>query len=130
MLAEHGFPGLALFLLILAALFFNGLHIAKVCKPYPELGWAGDLGRKLSLSITLYAACGALLSLAFHPILYDFFALSIALRHLVHRRIDAIAHQPGYVAAGEAGPTGGAHAQKTTSLSWVERRKLKQLKKA
>lgn len=129
-LAEHGFPGLALFLLILAALFFNGLHIAKVCKPYPELGWAGDLGRKLSLSITLYAACGALLSLAFHPILYDFFALSIALRHLVHRRIDAIAHQPGYVAAGEAEPTGGPQTQKTTSLSWVERRKLKQLKKA
>ncbi len=127
-LAEHGFPGLAIFLVILAAVFLNGRYLARICKPHPELAWAGDLGHKLTISITLYAVCGALLSLAFHPILYDFFAVSIALRHVVHRHIAAKATGPGL--AGKDAPGGGdpsvaAHAPDPRALSWRERRELK-----
>lgn len=125
-LAEHGFPGLAIFLLILAAIFWNGRYLARICKPHPELAWAGDLGHKLTISITLYAVCGALLSLAFHPILYDFFAVSIALRHVVHRHIAAKATGPSL--AGNQTQGGGepvaAHAPAPRSLSWRERREL------
>ena len=68
-------------------LLLNGRHIARVCRPYPDLAWAGDLGSKIVVSIVLYMVGGAFLSLAFHPITYDMAALSLALRHLVHREI-------------------------------------------
>ena len=125
-LAEHGFPGLAIFLVILATVFFNGRRMARICKPHPELAWAGDLGHKLTISITLYAVCGALLSLAFHPILYDFFAVSVALRHVVHRHIAAKALQPA--SADTGGPSGesppAAAIADPRHLSWRERREL------
>ena len=133
-LAEHGFPGLALFLLILGAIFMNGRYLARICKPHPELAWAGDLGHKLTISITLYAACGALLSLAFHPILYDFFAVSVALRHLVHRHIAAkkagMAAGVGHSPDGKNPADGSvqARAPDPRALSWRERRELKLLR--
>ena len=86
-LGEHGFVGFFLFMSIMIGLLLNGRHIARVCRPYPDLAWAGDLGSKIVVSIVLYMVGGAFLSLAFHPITYDMAALSLALRHLVHREI-------------------------------------------
>lgn len=127
-LAEHGFPGLAIFLLILGAVFLNGRYIARKCKPHPELRWAGDLAHKLTISMSIYAVCGALLSLAFHPILYDFFAISVALRHLLNRHLaEKQAHPPPSDGAAESS-AGSAGARLPPAgqgrLSWRERREL------
>jgi hypothetical protein len=68
-------------------LILNGRYISKVCRKYPDLRWAGDLGEKLSMSIVLYMACGAFLSVSTHPILYDIAAISLGLRHFVNREL-------------------------------------------
>jgi len=88
-LGEHGFVGLVLFCTLMFGLVYSGFNIRRRCRPYPDLAWAGDLGVKLSISISLYLTSGAFLSVAFHPIAYDLAVLSIAVIHVVNREIAA-----------------------------------------
>lgn len=85
-LAEQGYVGLTLFVLVLVGSYRNLGRVARGAQGQPEAAWMVDLARTLQLSLVAYAVGGAFLSIAFHPMLYDIAALSVALRgHLLPR---------------------------------------------
>jgi len=74
-LGDHGFIGLALFLMLLAAAWYNTAATLSFAKNKPELDWAVKLARMMQVSIIGFMTGGALLSLAY----YDGFLIIVAL---------------------------------------------------
>ncbi len=74
-LGDHGFMGLALFLMLLAAAWYNTAMTLSFVKGRPELDWAARLARMMQVSIVGFVVGGALLSMAY----YDGFLIIVAL---------------------------------------------------
>ncbi|MEP6831579.1 MAG: putative O-glycosylation ligase, exosortase A system-associated [Rhizomicrobium sp.] len=74
-LGDHGFIGLGLFLMLLAAAWYNTTATLSFVKNKPELNWAAKLARMMQVSIVGYMIGGALLSMAY----YDGFMVILAL---------------------------------------------------
>lgn len=83
-LGDHGYVGLALFILLMLATWRTGTRIKKYCKTKPELKWATDLAMMCQVSIVGYAFAGAFLSMPY----YDFYYYVIALLVLLEKLID------------------------------------------
>jgi probable O-glycosylation ligase (exosortase A-associated) len=82
-LGEHGFVGLALFVLIGAATILTGNRIRANTKGRPELAWAHRLAAMLQISIAGYAVSGAFLTLGFFDLSFLLVALMVGLRMTV-----------------------------------------------
>lgn len=77
-LGEHGYVGLALFLLLGVATFRTGSRIIRETRGDPERAWVGRLAAMLQVSLVGYAVGGAFLSLAFFDLYYYLVALMAA----------------------------------------------------
>lgn len=88
-LGEHGFVGLALFLLLGWFAWRSCSVAAKQARPHPERQWIADLAAMLQVSLVGYAACGAFLGLAY----FDFYYHLIALVVLVKIQSQMLAQQ-------------------------------------
>jgi probable O-glycosylation ligase (exosortase A-associated) len=82
-LGEHGFIGLALFLLLLVLGWRTGTRILKFCKNNADLKWATDLAAMTQVSIIGYAVGGAFLSMAYYDLYYDLLALLVLLEKTI-----------------------------------------------
>ena len=94
-LGEHGYVGLALFLLLLFATWRAASGIIKSCREQPDLKWASDLAAMCQVSMVGFMVGGAFLSLAY----YDYFyyviaALMITQKVLTAQRTPAVQKQP------------------------------------
>lgn len=92
-LGEHGFVGLALFLLVwLLALRLSG-RIAAAARVQPELAWARDLALMCQVALVGYAVGGAFLSLAYFDLPYNLVVVLVTTHALVpqprRRRLSA-----------------------------------------
>ena len=74
-LGDQGYPGLALYLLMLLLALRNASIVMRRTRDRPELAWAGDLARMLWVSIISFCVGGAALSIAY----YDGFLILLAL---------------------------------------------------
>lgn len=74
-LGDTGFVGLALYLAIFAAAWFNTALILSAVRGRPDLAWAGELGRMLQVSLIALIVGGAALSMAY----YDGFVVVLML---------------------------------------------------
>lgn len=74
-LGDHGFLGLLLFLMLIAAAWYNMAATLSYAKTRPELDWAVKLARMMQVSTVGFLAGGALLSMAY----YDGFLIIVAL---------------------------------------------------
>jgi len=74
-LGDLGFPGLVLFLAILAAAFWKCRNIARLTRNQPALAWAADLAHMLQISLAVYVATGSALSLGYFEMYYIILAL-------------------------------------------------------
>jgi probable O-glycosylation ligase (exosortase A-associated) len=74
-LGEHGFIGLAIYILILLYAIYNTFVIMWQCRGKPELLWAYDLANMTQVCLVGFYVGGAALSLAY----YDAFLLMVAL---------------------------------------------------
>ena len=81
-LGDHGFIGLALFLLLMFLAWRSGTRIKKYCKDKFELKWAADLATMIQVSIVGYAVGGAFLSLPYYDLYYYLIALLVLLEKL------------------------------------------------
>lgn len=90
-MAEHGFPGLAVFVALIVGTYLNCGRIRKLAAKDAELAWAADLGSMLQIGLVAYVAGGQFMSIGTFSILYDLIALSVGLRTLVEARIKATA---------------------------------------
>ncbi|WP_340679165.1 putative O-glycosylation ligase, exosortase A system-associated [Paraglaciecola sp.] len=78
-LGGHGYGGLLIFLLII----FNTLLLnRKTTIRYGKLHWQGSLASSVNIALLIYCAGGLFVGIAFFPLIYYFYGLSIALYNL------------------------------------------------
>ncbi|MFK3739420.1 putative O-glycosylation ligase, exosortase A system-associated [Massilia sp. TN1-12] len=82
-LGDHGFVGLAMFLLIMFFSWRTGTRVIRFCAGNPELKWASDLARMAQVSIIGYAVSGAFLSLAYFDLYYDIIIILVLLEKVL-----------------------------------------------
>lgn len=92
-LGEHGFIGLALFLLIFCFAWLNANWVMRNTKGYAEFLWAYDLASMCQVSLIGYAVGGAFLSLTYFDLPYYIVVILVALRRLVKEQL----HSPAAV---------------------------------
>jgi putative inorganic carbon (HCO3(-)) transporter len=81
-LGEHGFVGLALFLLLLVFAWRTGTRVVKLCSNDPDRAWAADLARMAQVSLVGYAISGAFLSLAYFDLYYDIIIILVVMEKI------------------------------------------------
>jgi len=86
-LATHGFPGLAMFLLICAAAFRHGSWVIRRTKARPDLFWARDIAAMTQCSLLGFTVGGAFLNLAFFDLFWHLIAILILVQVMVKREI-------------------------------------------
>jgi len=87
-LGEHGFVGLAFFLILGYLTFRTGSYIIKRCKGIEELQWAQDIAAMIQVSLLGYAIAGAFLGLAYFDLYYQLIAVMVLIRCLVDDYIE------------------------------------------
>jgi probable O-glycosylation ligase (exosortase A-associated) len=85
-LGEHGFIGLALYVLLIVAAFLLNLQIIRGARKVPELYWAKDLGVALQASLLVFCVSGALLSMAYYDLFIVEVGMLIPLSEIVRAR--------------------------------------------
>jgi len=86
-LAEHGYVGLILFLLLGLSTYREGGKITRLCRDREELKWAENLSRMIQLSLVPYAVSGAFLGLAYFDLYYLLIAMTVILGNHVREQI-------------------------------------------
>lgn len=86
-LGEHGFVGLALFLMLGVLTWTTARWIVKQSRPRPELAWAANLAEMCQVSLIGYAVGGAFLSLSYYDLPYYIMAVLVLLRRHVAESI-------------------------------------------
>ena len=76
-LGEHGFVGLALFLLLGLMTWRSATWIIARVRKRPERRWAGDLAAMIQVSLVGYATAGAFLGLAYFDFYYTLIAIIV-----------------------------------------------------
>jgi probable O-glycosylation ligase (exosortase A-associated) len=69
-MGEHGFIGLALFMLLGLMAWLRARQIIKRCRKDPDKKWASDLASMTQVSLVGYAAGGAFLGMAYFDLPY------------------------------------------------------------
>jgi len=84
-LGDHGFIGLTIFLMLIAAAWYNTATTLSFAKSKPELDWAVKLARMMQVSIIGFVTGGALLSMAYYDGFLIIVALTVALLLVVKK---------------------------------------------
>ncbi|NWG74715.1 MAG: putative O-glycosylation ligase, exosortase A system-associated [Rubrivivax sp.] len=82
-LGEHGYIGLALFLLLLALTWWKSGAIIRLAKARPETLWARDLAAMIQVTLVAYMSAGAFLGLAYFDYLYHLVAVVVVVHHML-----------------------------------------------
>lgn len=86
-LGEHGFVGLALFLLIGIVALRTGTRVIRQARGRPDLQWAVDLAAMLQVSMIGYAVGGTFLSKAYFDLYYALVAIMVLTGLVVERAL-------------------------------------------
>ncbi len=101
-LGEHGFIGLAIYLIILAAAFIRCSRIISATRNLPDKRWAHDLAVAIQASLFVFCVGGAALSLAYYDLFIMEVALLLPLREIV--LLDAKQKRPAWMRGRPAMP--------------------------
>lgn len=88
-MAEHGFVGFGLFLLLAILIMVMGSRIIGLARGHEELKWAGDLAAMLQVSFAGFAVGGAFLGLAYFDLPYHLMAVMILTYGVVRQSLQA-----------------------------------------
>jgi probable O-glycosylation ligase (exosortase A-associated) len=87
-LAEHGYVGLVLFLVLGAVTLRNGTWIKRATRDRPDLVWANDLASMTQVGIIGFAFAGLFQNLAFFDLYYQLIAIMCLTRILVEKSLE------------------------------------------
>lgn len=82
-LGEHGFVGLALFLLLMCSALATTSEVRSITKNKPDQLWARDLAQMLQFSLVGFATGGAFLSLAIFDLYYHMIAIVMIVHYVI-----------------------------------------------
>jgi probable O-glycosylation ligase (exosortase A-associated) len=86
-LGEHGFVGLALYLLLGVLAWRTASWIIRHARAVDDLRWAASLAAMIQTSLAGFAVGGAFLSLAYFDVPYYLVGMLVATRAVVQRRL-------------------------------------------
>jgi hypothetical protein len=86
-MADHGFVGLGLLIVLILGMIVNCQGISKRAKKVPDLAWAVNLSTMLQLAMWTFIAGSQFLADATQSMPYELCALSMAARGIVERRL-------------------------------------------
>ena len=95
MLGDHGFLGLALFLLLWILVWRDASWIIRQSRNQKELRWASDLARMIQVSLVGYFVGGAFLSLAYYDVPYNLLVALVLTRVLIEKEVKGAAQKEG-----------------------------------
>jgi probable O-glycosylation ligase (exosortase A-associated) len=85
-LGEHGFVGLALFLLLGVLAWRTGTWVIRHSRASEELKWAADLAAMVQVCLIGYAVGGAFLGLAYFDFYYHLVAILVVLKEWLKKQ--------------------------------------------
>lgn len=88
-LGDFGFPGLILFVAILAVALLSCRRIAKVERQHPDLAWASDMARMMQITLVLYAVTTSALSMGYYEGYWIVIAVLSRLNRTVRQELAA-----------------------------------------
>jgi probable O-glycosylation ligase (exosortase A-associated) len=94
-LGEHGYVGLALFLLLWILVWRDASWIIRQARGREQLHWATDLARMIQVSLVGYAVGGAFLQLAYYDVPYNLLVVLVLTRLLVEKEIKGLEQKEG-----------------------------------
>ncbi len=89
-LAEHGFVGLGLFVLLWIVSWRTGSVIIRTCRNRPDLTWARDLAAMIQAALIGYWAGGSFLGLAYWDYPYILVVVLVLTKVVVERQISDV----------------------------------------
>ncbi len=89
-MAEQGFPGLAIYLLILFTTLFRLERMRRRFRRDPDWRWVGELSEMLQFSVLAYMLGGAFLGLAYFDLFYYLVVAGILLELIVGQEVAAV----------------------------------------
>lgn len=105
-LGEHGYPGLAIFLGLILCTVLSLQQTARWAKRTEGMTWLRDLALALQTALVTLLACGMFIGIAFQPMLYYLFALSVCLANYRQRARVATLAAPTEAAPRDVAPSG------------------------
>jgi probable O-glycosylation ligase (exosortase A-associated) len=78
-LGEQGFPGLAMFLSLVALTFWRLGRMRRMTKGVPDFEWVTSLCSAVEVGLAVFLTSGAFVSLAFQPMVWYFVAITLCL---------------------------------------------------
>lgn len=84
-LGEHGYPGIAMFLVLAASMILKLNRLARRARPYPELQWVVSLAYALQSGLAVFLTSGTFVGIAFQPMFWYFISLGISLNAYMWR---------------------------------------------
>src|SRR6266849_5995980 len=84
-LAKDGFPGLALFVGLIASTFVSLRYVVHVTRNRPDQQWINDCAKMVEVSLAGYAVSGAFLSMSYFDLFYHLVAITVLLKVFVAR---------------------------------------------
>jgi len=101
-LGEHGYPGLFLYLSLIAVLFVSLQRVIRQTAGQKTHEWAHDLAKALQITIAVLLACGNFIDISFEPLVWYLFTMVVCLREYVRRVIVVPVADKSAVALGRA----------------------------
>jgi putative inorganic carbon (HCO3(-)) transporter len=120
-LGEHGFLGLALFLLLWILAWSDASWIIRQSRNQKELRWASDLARMIQVSLVGYFVGGAFLSLAYYDVPYNLLVALVLTRLLVAKELKGLDQKQGVPMSPRISAAKGRE-QGLVSRTWLEQR--------
>jgi len=109
-MAEHGFIGFSMFMLLGWFTWNTGSHIRRQARQSEETRWGADLASMLQVSLVGYATAGAFLGLAYFDLYYDLIAMMVICNVIINEKclqIQAAADAPEPAVSVVAEPANG-----------------------
>jgi probable O-glycosylation ligase (exosortase A-associated) len=88
-LGEHGFIGLAIFLMLAAFTWFSAAKVLRACKPVPELKWLRELMAMTQVSLVAYLATGVFLGMAYFDYFYNLVLIVVMAKVILAQHVVA-----------------------------------------
>jgi probable O-glycosylation ligase (exosortase A-associated) len=98
-MAEHGFIGFTMFMLLALFTWNTGNGIRRLARRRPETRWAADLAGMIQVSMIGYAGSGAFLGLAYFDLYYTLIAIMVICKLVCSEqlaRLDVVPGTTGY----------------------------------